>query len=218
MPSMHAMRWALAVVAAIAAFLLGSHLGARGERDQLATELASHKDSLNAIEQDYQAQVTQLRTQRDIADASNQSLQEKLKQLQSQSLEQKSAQTLYDKIEGTNTSSGLGVDTITRVNNDEGDVVELHVTVVQARGRNRVKGRIGLALVGEKNDSNWREVIVQADAKSAPRFDMRFFQTVVVPIPEEDIHIDFVEISVKPDGKTHKPFTSEVDWSSIVEE
>jgi len=214
---MHAMRWALAIVAVIVAALAGSHFGAQRERGLLEDEQGLQKDQLAAIAQQYKAEVATLRIQRDVADNSIQALQNSLQQLQTEVLEQKSAQRLYEKIEGIDTSSGLAVDTITRVNNADGKPIELHVTLVQARGRNRVKGQIGVALVGEKNASNWREVIVAVDDKSAPRFDMRFFQTIVVPIPVEDILIDFVEIDVKPSGKRHKAFSYEADWSSISE-
>ena len=81
-----------------------------------------------------------------------------------------------------------------------------------------MKGQIGVALLGEKDGSNWREVIVEADSNAAPRFDMRFFQTLVVPVPEIDILIDLVEIDVNPDGKRHKAFNFEMDWAGIVED
>ena len=218
MPSMHAMRWMLAAVAVVVAAITGHYVGAQRERAAVAQELAGDTNSLAALEKKYQEQLGQLRAQRDIADASNEALQEKLKQLQAQSLDETSTQRLYEKIEGSDVTTGLGVDTITRVNDADGKLVELHVTLFQARGRNRVKGQIGVALIGEKNDSNWREVVVQSDDSEAPRFDMRFFQTLVVPIPDNDILIDIVEIDVKPDGKQHKSFSYDAAWSSILED
>ena len=212
------MRWVLALLAVVVAGVAGMQIGAQTERSRFADNLSMRQSSLLALEEKYRAELAQLRTQRDVADRSNQALQETLEQLQVESLEQKSAKQLYEKIEGLDQSTGLGVDTITRVNDTNGNVVELHITVVQSRGRNRVKGRIGVALAGEKEDSNWREVIVDATSDTAPRFDMRFFQTLVVPIPENDILIDFVEIDVNPDGKEHKFFSLEADWGSILED
>jgi len=218
MPSMHTMRWVLAAVVVVVAALAGSFIGAKRERATLADELIAHQSTLATLEKNHQEQLARVRTQRDVADASNKSLQEKLEQLQSQSLEQKSTQRLYEKIEGRDTSTGLDVDTITRVNDASGNPVELHITVVQARGRDRIKGQIGVALLGEKNESNWREVVVEVTDEDAPRFDMRFFQTLVVPLPDDDILIDIVEIDVQPDGNRHKSFRYEAEWSGILED
>jgi len=223
---MRALRWTLALVAVVLSGLLGHHLGVQRERKTVANELAEKEFSVAAIaqqyeqqyEQQYQAQIAQLRTQRDVADASNRSLQQTLQQLQAETLERESALRLYNSIEGKDSSAGLGVDTITRVNGQNGKPKELHVTVVQARGRNRVKGQIGLALVGEKTGTPFREVIADTDSASALDFDMRFFQTVVVPLPKQENHIDIVEIDIKPDGKRHKSVTFSMDWSSILEE
>ncbi len=217
-PSMHAMRWMLALVAVVVAALAGHHVGAKRERSLLATELSAHQSSVAELETNYQQQLTQLRAQRDVADASNETLQQQLKEIKAQALEQKSIQRLYEKIEGSDVSTGLGIDTVTRVDNDDGRPSELHVTVVQARGRDRVKGQIGLALIGEKDGTNWREVVVDVSDSDAPRFDMRFFQTLVVPLPDDDILIDIVEIEVNPDGNRHKSFSYEAAWSGILEE
>ena len=217
MPTKHVLRWVLAIVAVVVSWVVGSHLGAVAERDSVVADLAAREAQLNSALTSYQSQIAQLRTQRDVANASSKSLQESLLQSQAALLELKSTQRLYEKIEGTNVSSGLGVDTITVVKNDQGKPAELHITVVQARGRNRVKGRIGVALLGEKNGENWREVIVAATSDSAPRFDMRFFQTIVVPVDAGNALIELVEIDVNPDGKTHKPFSYELEWSIILE-
>jgi len=133
LPTMHVMRWMLAIVAVIVSGLLGDHYGAKREREIVVSELREHQANLTAVEKQYEAQVAQLRTQRNIADASNLSLQKKLKQLQAQSLERESSLRLYDKIEGNDRSTGLAVDTVTRVNDENGVPQELHITVVQAR-------------------------------------------------------------------------------------
>lgn len=218
LPSQHAIRWVFAAVAVVVAALIGSQWGAYRERAKLAEQLTDHSSSLAAVEEKYQGQLTVLRTQRDVADASNQALQKSLKQLQAQSLGDKSTQRLYERIEGTDVSTGLGIDTVTVVNGANGEPSELHITIVQARGRERVKGRIGVALLGEKDGSNWREVLVEVSSSDAPRFDMRFFQTIVVVVPENDILIDLVEINVDPDGKRHKAFDFEADWAELSED
>jgi len=215
---MRAMRWVLAIVAVALSGLLGHYFGAKSERETIAAELLEQQTNLADIEQQYQEQVEQLRAQRDIADASSSSLQKTLKQMQAESLEREAKLRLYDKIEGKDHSTGLGVDTVTRVNDENGNAKELHITVVQARGRHRVKGQIGVALVGEKADAPWREVIADVANDSALGFDMRFFQTLVVPVPALENHADIVEIDIKPDGKRHKSENIALDWSGILEE
>ncbi len=205
-------------MAVVVSGLLGHHIGAKREREAIVVELQKQKANMAVVEQQNQAQIAQLRTQRDIADASNRSLQKTLKQLQAKSLEQKSTQRLYENIEGKDRSSGLGVDTITRVNDENGVAEELHITVVQARGRNRVKGRMGVALIGEKSGEPWREEIADAAGDSAARFDMRFYETLVVPLPKYKNHIDIVEISIEPDDKQHKAVNYSTQWSGILED
>ncbi len=205
-------------MAVVVSGLLGHHIGAKREREAIVVELQKQKANMAVVEQQNQAQIAQLRTQRDIADASNRSLQKTLKQLQAKSLEQKSTQRLYENIEGKDRSSGLGVDTITRVNDENGVAEELHITVVQARGRNRVKGRMGVALIGEKSGEPWREEIADAAGDSAARFDMRFYETLVVPLPKYKNHIDIVEINIEPDDKQHKAVNYSTQWSGILED
>lgn len=205
-------------MAVVVSGLLGHHIGAKREREAIVVELQKQKANMAVVEQQNQAQIAQLRTQRDIADASNRSLQKTLKQLQAKSLEQKSTQRLYENIEGKDRSSGLSVDTITRVNDENGVAEELHITVVQARGRNRVKGRMGVALIGEKSGEPWREEIADAAGDSAARFDMRFYETLVVPLPKYKNHIDIVEINIEPDDKQHKAVNYSTQWSGILED
>lgn len=211
------MRWALALVAVVVSGLLGHHIGAKAEREKIAVEFQELQEKLATIEQQSQAQLAKLRTQRDVADASNVSLQKSLKQLQAKSLEQESRQRLYENIEGNDRNSGLDVDTVTRVNDENGEPQALHITVVQARGRNRVKGQIGVVLVGEKSGEPWREAIVDVADESAFRFDMRFYQTLIVPITQQENHIDIVEINIRPDDKRHKPVSFATQWSGILD-
>lgn len=218
LPSGHLLRWAFAAVAVVVAALVGSKWGAYKERSVVAAELTKYESTLASITEKHQGELTTLRTQRDVADASNEALQKSLKQFQTQSLDDKSAQRLYERIEGSDVSTGLGVDTITKVNDADGTPSELHITIVQARGRDRVKGKLGVALLGEKDGGNWREVVFEATSSDAPRFDMRFFQTLVVPLPDIDILIDIVEIDVNPDGKRHKAFSYDKEWAGITED
>jgi len=50
------------------------------------------------------------------------------------------------------------------------------------------------------------------------RFDMRFYQTLVIPLPEQENHIDIVEINIKPDGTNHESVSYATDWSGILED
>lgn len=218
LPPMHVLRWAFAALAVVVAALLGSQWGAYRERSQVADKLNEYQSSLASIEEKHLGELTQLRTQRDVVEASNKELQAALKEIQAESLDKQSAQSLYENIENGDTSRGLAVDTVIKVNDENGTPSELHITVVQARGRERVKGQIGVSLLGEKDGTNWREIIAEAGSDSAPRFDMRFFQTLVVPLPEHNILVDIVEIDVKPDGKRHKAISFEADWAAIPED
>lgn len=217
-PFMHSMQWVLVLVSVVVSGLLGHHIGAKRERDAIAAELMEQQAKLVAVEQQNQAREAQLRTQRNITDASNQSLQKMLRHLQAKSFEQKSTQLLYENIEGKDRSSGLDVGAVTHVNGENGKPNELHITVVQARGRGRVKGQIGVALVGEQSGEPWRQVIMDKTGDSASKFDMRFYQTLTVPLPEQENHIDIVEIYIEPDGKRHKSVSYATSWSSILED
>jgi len=206
------------VVVLALAFLLGHISGAWRERNQLHTGLGEHQSQIQSLDEKYRAEIDTLKAQRDVADASNRALQTTLKELEEQALDAQSAERLYQRIEGEDVSTGLAIDTVSKVTDADGSVTELHITVVQARGRDRVSGRIGVALLGEKNDANWREIVVDASSDSAPRFDLRFFQTLVVPVEPDDILIDIVEIDVVPRGKRHKPFKFEQLWSGVLQE
>ena len=215
LPSMKMMARLLAVIAVIVAAIVGNHFGATRERLMLAEELAERENNLPPLEEQVQQEMAELRTQRDLADSTNLALQDKLKEVQAELLDQKSKMRLYENIEGSDISTGLGVDTVTKVLDENGQLTELLITVVQARGRDRVQGRIGVMLIGKRDDINWREIIVEVEAEDAPRFDMRFFQTLVVPIPDNDVLIESVEINVESDGKKHKPVSYKASWSSI---
>lgn len=211
------MRSVLAAVAVLLAGLAGYSIGL-SQAGRSGANADDVKKQLADADSKYAEEIARLRTQRDIADASNRELQKSLKQLQDKVQDEAAATSLYERIEGVDTGTGLAVDTVSKIEDENGTLTELHITLIQARGRERVSGEIGVALIGEKNESNWREVIVQVDSDKAPRFDMRFFQTLVVPVPSNDILIDIVEIDVKPRGKRHKPFKHEVIWSGISQE
>lgn len=161
-----------------------------------------------------------MRAQRDLASTTSANLQLALKDLQAESLKHESTARLYKRIEGLEASSGLSVDTISKTQNDDGAANQLHVTLIQARGRNRVSGEVGVTLVGEKDGSEWRETIAEVGTKTALNFDLRFFETLTVPLPEmladDDTHVDYVEIQVKPSGRPHKPFKTDKEWAGIV--
>lgn len=218
LPSLSILRWVLAITAVIAAAIFGNLWGAYVERSKVASELTKYRDTLATIDEVHQTEMTKLRTDRDIADASNRELQKSFKQLQEESLKYRAEQRLYDRIEGLDNSSGLSIDNVKVVKDTKGNVYELHVTLIQARGKKRVEGQIGVALLGEKDGTNWREIIIDVENDSAPRFDLRFYQTLVVSVPEREFPINTLEINVEPKGKQHKPFNFEKSWAELVED
>lgn len=212
------MRWTLAVVAVIAAAIFGNLWGAYVERSKVAGELTQYRETLATIDEAHQTEMTKLRTISEVADASNRELQKSLKQLQEESLRYRAEKRLYDRIEGLDKSTGLSIERVKAGMDTAGNVYELEITLIQARGRKRVTGQVGVALLGEKDGSNWREIIVDVESESAPRFDLRFFQTLVVAVPVRDFPINKIEINVEPEGKRHKPFSFEQPWAEIVED
>lgn len=218
LPSLRLLRWTLAVVAVVAAAIFGNLWGAFIERSKVASELTKYRDTLANIDETHQTEMTKLRTQRDVADASNRELQKSLKQLQEESLQHRAEKRLYDRIEGLDNSSGLLVDSVKVAKDTKGNVYELEITLIQARGKKRVEGQIGVALLGEKDGTNWREIIVDVESDSAPRFDLRFYQTLVVTVPEREFPINKLEINVEPTGTQHKPFNYEKLWAELVED
>ncbi len=217
MPTSRALRWTFAALAIVVSGLLGFFIGSSGLQNGADSKSTNQ---LQAMQQKHEQELAQMRAQRDLASTTSANLQLALKDLQTESLKHESTARLYQRIEGIEAASGLSVDTLTTSLNSDGVTNELNVTLIQARGRNRVNGKVGITLVGEKDGSEWRETIADVAGNSALSFDLRFFETLSVPLPEglanSDTHVDYVVIDVKPRGRPHKPFKTEKDWAGIV--
>ncbi len=205
-----------ACIAVVLAWFVGTEAGAKKERAHLADTVVDQRALIATMQSDHDAALKQLQSQRDLSEASHRDLQIIIKEMEAAALEQDSANRLYERIEGVDKQTGLAIDTVELIPAKFDQSAELHITVVQQRGRDRVSGKIGLALVGVKDGSNWREIIVEPGSPEAPGFELRFFQTLVVALPEANLDIEIVEISVVPKGKRHKPFTDEQDWERLV--
>ena len=202
------------IVSGMLGYFLGSH------NQQTGAQSNSVSNQIKALQQQHSQELAEMRAQRDLASSTSANLQLALKDLQAESLKHESTARLYNRIEGLEASSGLSVDTISKSLTVDSGANQLHVTLIQARGRSRVSGEVGVTLVGEKDGSEWRETIAEVGTKSALSFDLRFFETLTVTLPEmlsnEDTHVDYVEIQVNPSGRPHKPFKTEKEWAGIV--
>lgn len=218
MPTSRALRWTFAIVAILVSGIVGYFLGSRDQQSGAGSTGTSSQ--IEALQQQHSQELAQMRAQRDLASSTSANLQLALKDLQAESLKHESTARLYNRIEGLDASSGLSVDTIVKTLSDDGVANQLHVTLIQARGRNRVSGEVGVTLVGEKDGTAWRETLAEVGTKTALSFDLRFFETLTVVLPDalssKDTHVDYVEIQVKPSGRPHKPFKTEKEWAGIV--
>lgn len=118
---------------------------------------------------------------------------------------------LYRRIGADETAAGLAIDTLER---GDGVPATLHLTLVQARGRDRVTGRVEIVTLGPRaaelpEGETTRELrAALADDDSVPfasaPFDLRFFQTLELPLGAS--FPETVEVRILPDSAAHPPF------------
>jgi len=208
-------RPALVGVAALAGMAgtgsLGWHLGRQAvvpivEQPTLAAAMPSSDDRLAV-----------LAGERDAALASVDRLQDRLSEAERRRADDAAELALYRRLGDRATGSGLGVDTVRWRSDGERDVLE--VTLVQAKGRERVQGTLGVSLSGETGEAGRVELVPDSGAQ-ALRFDLRFFEVLTVPIdPRLVAELEPVErlsISVMPSGERHPAFIDIRDWDTII--
>ncbi len=115
---------------------------------------------------------------------------------------------LYRRISGSEVSTGLSVNSIFRSTGKDKTEQALHVTLIQARGRNPVQGQMNINLVGQKAGLAY-------NIKATQAFGFRFFEKLTVPLKVADMNVSSVQIDVLPTGKSHKAFTYTSNWDEI---
>ena len=181
-------------------------------RETAATRSAAERRA----EQD--ARVSALVRERDTALATITALRDQLERVELLNADERAELELYRRVGGEELPSGLSIDTIERPRER---AETLLVTLVQARGRDRVRGRIdvlptspGEATASRPEGEERRGP--PPDAVASARFDLRFFETVelsldlsATPFPDELI------VSIVPDGGRHEPFRRRVEREAI---
>ncbi|MEE9332831.1 MAG: DUF6776 family protein [Granulosicoccaceae bacterium] len=167
-----------------------------GERDALRLETATAK----------QAQIE--------AKATVVALRDKLKSTTSMKATDDADLRLYRRIANLDDTEarGLFVDAVTMSKNFETDEVSLNILLIQTEGRNRIRGSVGATILP---DTGKPISIVDSGDEKAPDFNLRFFQTVHIPVPKTKGVMDELEIHVKPTEKSHKAFTHRIPWKEI---
>ena len=183
-----------------------------GERER--TRTSETLDRL--VESD--ARVAALEHERDAARATSEALRDQLDRAERLSADERAELELYRRVGGDALPSGLSIESIER---PRGPTRSLAVTLVQARGRDRVKGRIDVlpgapGQAPEPRSSTEERRGVPEGAIASERFDLRFFETVELPLrlaggaaPEELI------ISIVPDSGRLEPFRERVEREAI---
>lgn len=168
---------------------------------------------------EHDARVSALVRERDVALATITALRDQLERAERLDAEERAELELYRRVGGEELPSGLSIDSIVRPR-ERAEI--LLVTLVQARGRDRVRGRIDLlsASPGEGATASRlqgeRQRGPPPDAIASARFDMRFFETVELPLDLSAAPFpDELVISVVPEEGRHRPFRLRVEREAI---
>ena len=171
------------------------------------------------------ARVATLEGERDMNRATIESLRIELERAGELSVAERAELALYRRIGEEGGPDGLAIDALER---RQGETATLFVTLVQARGRERVRGRIEVRAVaagapsaavdgreaGESAGLAGETVAIEGGAtargSAAPwqsPFDFRFFETVEVTLSGFGERFPLaIEVTVLPDDGSHRPF------------
>ena len=179
--------------------------------EQRAQQAATENEAtLVAAIESAGAEIARLTDERDMAQAQTVSLQQRLSETIRLTANERSELELYRRISNTSRPVGLSVDGVRYT-----DAGRLDVTIVQSRGRERVRGEIGISLM---RDGQTLRVIDFAPDGKPLRFDLRFFDTVSFPLTLADIgEPQSVVIRVRPESELHDDFTFERAWNLIAQ-
>lgn len=202
---------ALAALALALAWWLGHRAGfERGfgegvERGAAGAENAAAGQAAQARAAN-EATLAALRHERDAARATIASLTERLARADSLDAAERAELALYRRIGDEEMPGGLVIDAVERRAGEPGT---LAVTLVQARGRERVSGRLEATLLPA--DGEGARPLGETD------FDLRFFATLELPLAGLDDGAPPVAVvlEVTPEGSRHTPFRERIEWDSI---
>lgn len=155
--------------------------------------------------------------ERDAARTSLSVMRDRLAEAEQRRADDAAELALYRRLGDRATGSGLGIEAVEWRHEAGRDLLD--IVLVQAKGRRRVSGTVGIALLDESADPPLIEIAPE-EGEAAPRFDLRFFQTVSVPvdplIATPDTTGGKLSISVVPNGVRHPAFVDIRDWGSII--
>lgn len=145
-----------------AAWLLGNKQATQRaalQLEQLQSLSDQEQSRLQFVVGTLETEKQQLALSLEIADSRAAALQAELDDTLRQSIDDASELALYRRIAGAETGNGLWVDSVTR----SGALPEeLSITLMQAQGRDRVSGDIGLTFVGGRDGTDQRWLLADA--------------------------------------------------------
>ena len=217
LPSARTLTIVLVVVLSLLAGALGYRFAnERGEKRLAEVSAAmreGHQAELRNLTRLQSADSIEAGLERDASQVALNLLQARLDEVQAENMAARQELDLYQRIASTSVRTGLGVDSYEW---NGGDDPWLAITLVQARGRNRVRGTVGITLLRERDGVTERKVISQPGNDSGIEFDLRFFETLRVPmLGVEEFQPESLEIVVQPVGAQHKSFSDVVLWADI---
>ena len=205
---------ALAAVGLAMAFVAGQTVEESSSKERNEAIMAEKLSALSGESDALRAKTAAAEQNHIEAKATVVALRDKLKSTTSMNATDDADLRLYRRIANLadTETRGLFVDQVTMSKDFETDEVSLNILLIQTQGRNRIRGSVGATILP---DTGKPIKIVQSHDKKAPEFNLRFFQTVNIPVPKTKGVMDELEIQVQPAAKAHKPFTYRIPWKEI---
>lgn len=219
----------LGILTAIAAWLHGHHEGHRGANELVrsweeAALSATEKTTRERAE--LTQEIQQWQQKYSVAHSRSIQLQKLLDEALAQSVDDAAELALYRHIADQDTPAGLSVESVEFSPEAPGFV---EITLVHVKGRNRVTGILGAALIAVDEQGNEvRKAITDAqtgeleeesrssDVIGITPFDMRFFQTVLVNVDKATtFEPEWLEIALQPETRRVKAVKQRIRWEDI---
>jgi len=205
---------AIAIIGLAMAFVAGQAVEERSSKKENEQLIAQRLGAISAERDALRAQATTAVQQNKEASATVVALRDKMKKQSAMGLRDEADLRLYRKIANLDDTEtrGLVIDEVTMSRNSETGNPTLNIRLIQTQGRNRIKGTVGASI---KPDTGKRIKLVDPGDKNAPDFNLRFFQTVHIPVPKTTGVMDELEITVQHGSKTQKPVVRTFPWDKI---
>lgn len=188
--------------------LLAWQLGAYQARQNVEVDNQAVLASLRAAEAD----VARLRQERDVSRAAETVLRDRLSEATRIAADERAELELYRRLSEVSRPVGLGVDRLRYLPGDDSAVDGmLEITLVQSRGRDRVAGTAEILL---KRGAE----TLQLPQLTPQRFDLRFFQTLALPLDLDAVGVpDTATVVIRPDDERLEAVTVERAWTAVAE-